>query len=388
MNNPITICSYAICGDEPVSFVKRWLKCVKPSDFIVVLCTKPDSAAADYLTSLRQANLFVYAQDFIPWRFDTARNQSLRLAELTGADLYFCSDIDECVIPDFYTDCKKAVEGHPQVMRVWYKFASKVSKQTSKYTGEVDTWFWNNKVHQKGWTWEYPVHETLVCPPGLYKESVFLDENKIYLYHLPDNRPRTSYLPLLELRVEENKDDVYSLFYLMREYSFYRNYDRVLEVGTHLFNVLSKNTDSDMKAITCLYLGRYSWYKGLKYAACGYLKESLNYNPRMKDAHIRLAQYLAYIGDPKSAREVLDAMHNVEKFDLGDWRLDQYLYKPWKELQILADIYCWEGDLEKSKEYIEKARSNIKDTSTELQASWENFYNDEQFILNKYKELK
>jgi tetratricopeptide (TPR) repeat protein len=105
------------------------------------------------------------------------------------------------------------------------------------------TWSWQedgspglqyggDKIHtRKDYVWRHPVHEVLRSTKPEVQGWCGLE-----IHHFPDNtKSRSSYLPLLELSVEEDPDDDRNAFYFARELFFYQQWDRAaVEFKRHL----------------------------------------------------------------------------------------------------------------------------------------------------------
>lgn len=388
----VKICCYAIAANEPEEFIDRWLASMSGADYITVLITKENDANYDYFKKYAEhpqfkGKLFIKQKTIAPWRFDTARNESMKLIP-SDTDVCICTDIDEILIESFWDDLRKVVFEHPDYERVFYQYAWSHDNET----GEPKWYFWYDKIHQpKGWKWEYPVHEALTCPDkqelgyyGQYK----LDSNKIYLHHYPDQtKSRGSYLKLLELRAKEYPDDLYGLYYLAREYTFYNNYENALKTSLQLYtNLLKDGIQDDMlmlPSISCFIADMFN-NLNLKKEAEFFYKRALDFDETFRDAYIKLAQLYAY--QPNKFNEcyaTIEEMERKSKF-IADWRINSIMWRPWKKFQILADAACWEGRYQKAKELIEKGLEDIKTEDDKKDAINENFYNDLEFINNKF----
>ncbi|MBQ8234263.1 MAG: glycosyltransferase family 2 protein, partial [Bacilli bacterium] len=84
------ICVYAICKNES-KFINRWLESVKEADYICVLDTGSTDNSVDLL---KENGVIVESKIISPWRFDEARNESIKLIP-TDTDICVCVDIDE-----------------------------------------------------------------------------------------------------------------------------------------------------------------------------------------------------------------------------------------------------------------------------------------------------
>ena len=89
--------------------------------------------------------------------------------------------------------------------------------------------FMLDKIHKyKEFKWTHPVHEVLTHLSNNNYETITLPQ--IQLNHHADNsKPRSSYLPLLELSVKEDPTDDRNMHYLGREYMFYGQYDKAIK---------------------------------------------------------------------------------------------------------------------------------------------------------------
>ena len=392
----VKIACYAISAGEPKEFIDRWLESMKPADYICVLITKEGDPKLYYFNEKQEEypNLTVSQKTIKPWRFDVARNESLKLVP-KDSDALICTDIDETLLPDFWEDYRKCVFEHPNFDRIFYKYAwSHDDNGNPKWT------FWYDKTHQlEGWRWDYPVHEALVCDKKeLYNGCYYLDSNKIYLHHYPDNtKSRGSYLGLLKQRAEEYPNDLYGLYYLAREYSFIRDHEHTLTTAIQLFSRLLKTTqninevrardDMNMLGGVCNMIGDAFYNLGIKEEAEHYYKLSIRYARIVRDGYIKLAQLYAYSNKPQECYKVIDEMHqNVQ--DIEDWRNATYYSKPWKELQIIADAKCWEGKYKEAIELFNRAESTITTADDKQDATYEGFFGDKQFAIDAYEKSK
>ena len=84
------ICVYAIAKNEE-QFVPKWVDSMQEADGIYVL----DTGSTDHTAELlRERGAIVVSETVVPWRFDTARNRSLKLVPEDTA-ICVCTDLDE-----------------------------------------------------------------------------------------------------------------------------------------------------------------------------------------------------------------------------------------------------------------------------------------------------
>lgn len=88
------VCVYAICKNEE-QFVDRWMDSMSEADDVVVLDTGSTDGTVE---RLRARGARVTTEVIVPWRFDAARNRSMRLIP-EEADLCVCTDLDEVFHP-------------------------------------------------------------------------------------------------------------------------------------------------------------------------------------------------------------------------------------------------------------------------------------------------
>lgn len=377
---------YAICADEPEEFIDRWLDSMNGADQIYVLITKKNNHNTTYFQQKAQeerfaGKLIVKEKEIKPWRFDVARNESLKMVDPTKVDALICTDIDEVLIPEFWNEYKKAVFEHPDFERIYYKYAWSVDEDLNPITV-----FWYDKTHQPTThRWQYPVHESLTPKKGTkFAGTYSLPEDKIYLYHLPDqSKSRGSYLDLLELRVQECPEDLYGLFYLSREYSFVQNWKKAIAVGTQLYCSLTKeNDDQLMFPALCAHLGRCYTQLDLQEDAEYWLKKGITSDTTFRDNYICLAQLYAHSNRPMQALQLMDealqkTVHHT------DWRTIEAYWRTWKIYQIIGDAYCWLQEYEHAATFFQMAIEDIKTKADENTAAQEGFYADVAFLQAK-----
>ena len=378
----VKICCYAITAGEPKQFIDRWLESMKPADYICVLVTKEGDPNWYYFNEKKKdyPNLIIQQKTIKPWRFDVARNESMKLIP-SDSNVLICTDIDERLIPEFWDDLRKCVFEHPNFDRIFYRYAwSHDNKGDPKWV------FWYDKITQaKGWYWKYPVHESLHCNREKYnyQGQYYLNKNKIYLHHYPDDsKSRGSYLGLLKLRAEEYQDDLYGLFYLAREYSFIMDWQNALKTAYDLYVRINANPlKDDMKMLpaTLNMLGDFSCRLNQKDDAEYWYRKSIKTEPIYRDGYIKLAQLLAYQPRPQEVYQVLDEMKKNSRY-VEDWRLTTQYWRNWKLNQVIADAKCWEGKYQEATQYMQLAIDDIKTSDDYQDATRENLFVDAKFI--------
>ncbi len=233
---------YAISKNEE-KFVNRWYNSMKEADDIYVL----DTGSTDNTVSLLEENGVHVSKEIItPWRFDVARNHSLNLVP-EDVDLCICTDLDEVFIPGW----RKILEEkwNHKASRISYSYHWKMDENNNPIIS-----FYISKIHKRqDYCWTHPVHEVLTYL-GKQEETQVITE--LTVFHYPDDKKsRSSYLPLLELSVQEDPEDDRNMHYLGREYMYYEKYeDAINTLKKHLH--LKKAVWKDERCASMRFIAR------------------------------------------------------------------------------------------------------------------------------------
>lgn len=286
------ICVYAICKNES-QFVERWLNSMQEADYIVVLDTGSDDDTYEKLVNDKR--VYCCEQKVInPWRFDVARNESMKLIP-EDANILVCTDLDETLDPGWADVLReKWVEG--QHRRAHYKYA-----WSHLENGEPGRIFVYNKIHGKGWKWKYPVHEMLVKEEDnkdfTTEDQVLNLYEEVYLHHYPDQmKSRGSYLPLLELRAQEDKEDWYGLIFLSHEYHYRGFYEKSNEVLTYILTEYADKYNSIEHASCYFFMGDNYRALGKPYDAIGSYLKAINVDSTYREPYLMVAEILNELG--------------------------------------------------------------------------------------------
>lgn len=263
------IAVYAIAKNEE-QFVQRWVDSASDADGLFVL----DTGSSDRTVQIAQAaGVNVVIQEFVPWRFDTARNRSLEMIP-SDYDMCIALDMDEVLVPGWRQHLEQAIADGVTRPRYQYTWSWNGSKPGLVYGGD--------KIHSRhGYMWKHPVHEVLTPCQGFDEVQRWY---ALEIHHFPDNsKSRSQYLPLLELAVSEDPEDDRNSHYLAREYFFAgRMQEAQQEFMRHLG--LSKAVWKPERAQSMRYLYKITQREG-------WLRDAIRTCPDRREAWVDLAQH-------------------------------------------------------------------------------------------------
>ena len=272
------ICVYAICKNEE-QFVDRWMDVVSEADLVVVSDTGSTDGTVE---KLRKRGAIVYKEKISPWRFDTARNLAMdHIPEDT--DICVSNDLDEIFEPGWRKKLEAAWDPSYTRARYWFVWSHNPD-------GTVQKQYPMEKIHRRhGFRWVHPVHEILQYNGTDADKTVWVDG--IILHHHPDlSKPRTQYLPLLELSVQENPQDDRAMFWLGREYVYHGNYEKAIQTLNRHLNLPSAKWDEERSA-SMRFLARSCGALGNKRQELSWLYRALAECPRVREPYLSLVKF-------------------------------------------------------------------------------------------------
>ncbi len=275
------ICVYAICKNEE-KFVDRWMDAVSEADLVVVSDTGSTDGTVE---KLRERGAAVYIDIISPWRFDAARNKAMDHIP-DDVDICVSNDLDEIFEPGWRQ--KLETVWQPQHTRARYMFTWSFNSD-----GTPNKQFTMEKIHRRhGFKWVHPVHEVLQYSGEDPDQTVWVPG--MVLNHYPDNsKPRTQYLPLLELSVQENPNDDRAMFWLGREYMYHGMNDPCIETLKRHLALPSAGWDEE-RCASMRYIARSYQNKGDKLQARLWLYRAVAECPRVREPYLQMAM-LGYL---------------------------------------------------------------------------------------------
>lgn len=268
------ICVYAISKNEE-QFVDRWYEAIKDADAIYVLDTGSTDKTVE---KLKNHNIHVFEHIINPWRFDNARNLSLDLVP-GDADVCICLDLDEVMLPGWRSEIEKIWKKGTTRLRYIYNWS--LDKDNKPKIS-----FYSEKIHcRNNFRWVNPVHEILKYEGE--EKQIYTD--KVIINHYPDqSKSRSSYLPLLELSVQENPHNDRNMHYLGREYMYYGKWNEAID--TLIKHLKLKNaTWKDERCASMRFIARCYKNLGRFDEAEMWLNKAINEAPYLRDPYVEMA---------------------------------------------------------------------------------------------------
>lgn len=356
------IAVYAISKNEE-KFAKRWYESMSEADEIFVLDTGSDDNTVSVLKDLG-ANVLV--KKIEPWRFDVARNESLKMIP-NDFDICVCTDLDEV----FSLGWRERLEN------VWN---DKIDRLRYNYNWSFDEYgrpavnFYIEKIHtRKNFKWTHPVHEVLEYIGN--DDEVLATTDDFTLNHYPDStKSRSSYLPLLELSVKEDPDNDRNMHYLGREYMFYGKWNDCIDTLIKHLN-LKTATWKDERAASMRFIARSYKELGRYDEARMWLDKAINEAPYLRDPYVEraLLEYQLNNWDlvEKFCNKALKIKNHTKSYINEVFSFDHTVY----DLLSISNFYLGDADL--ALFYSNKA--------LEISPSDERLINNNKIILDYLK---
>lgn len=283
---------YAICKDE-AKHVNRWYKSMKEADEIYVLDTGSKDAT---FKKLQKLGVKVKKKIIDPWRFDVARNESLKMVP-NDVDICVCSDLDEV----FISGWRKLLEDNWQddTTRARYTF----NWSLDEFDNPIVSFYYEKAHARNGYKWINPVHEILTYDS---LEEKFVTIPDLVLNHYPDNsKSRSSYLPLLELSVQEDPNNDRSMHYLGREYMFYERWNDAIDtLIKHLY--LESATWKDERSASMRFIARCYIQLNRLNEADMWLDKAIAETPYLRDPYMEKAIFMYSLNEFDSVIELVN----------------------------------------------------------------------------------
>lgn len=348
------VCVYAICKNEE-NFVKRWLNSMSEADLITVLDTGSTDQTVKQLT---EGGAIVTTETITPWRFDVARNKALALVP-DDVDICVCTDLDEVFVPGWRQRLEE--QWTAETKRGRYRFTWSFNEDQSE--GIV---FWIDKIHTRhDFFWAHPVHEVLT--PSNPQNTKIQLLTGIQLNHHPDHtKPRSQYLPLLELSIAECPDDDRNMHYLGREYMYYGLWEKCIEtLKRHL--ALPKATWKDERCASMRFISTAYLNQNNRIEAKNWLYRAIAEAPHLREPYIDLAMLFYTMKDWSGVLFMIESALKIAHRPMS------YINEPksWGVTPYdLASLACYHlGLYERAIAYVEEAIT-LNPFEDRLKSNW------------------
>ena len=217
MNN-YKVCVYAICKNEE-KFVEQWYNSMKEADYIVVL----DTGSTDNTVKLLQEKekTIIQQKEITPWRFDVARNESLKLIP-NDTDICVCADLDEIFQQNWVEKLKENWQSNTDsaYYTIYWNFSENNIPQVIYKQKKI------HKPHEYIWT--HAAHEVLEYIGSQPEQEIYI-KDLIKEHHADINKSRKNYLNLLKIDVEERPNEDRARHYYARELMYCGRYKEAIE---------------------------------------------------------------------------------------------------------------------------------------------------------------
>lgn len=365
------ICVYAICKNE-IKFIESWLASMNEADYIVVLDTGSTDGTYEKLLSDERVTR-VEQKKIEPWRFDVARNESMKLIP-EDADVLVCTDFDEIFDPGWAKQIREnwkvgnTTRGH--YLYAW----------SENSVGEPGLLFKYDKMHTRDYHWIFPVHEVVLPNSGVEEKIIDFDD-KVYLHHHPDpKKSRAFYSELIDKAVEERPNEPHvrilrgrELYGAGKRKEALEDFQAVIDFPDIRYN----RKESYLAALVFMMSIYYEDHEYEKLLECSnsFIKtDSTYFEPYlfMGAAHNDLKNYEVAMEYVETAKE--NAYRHYIWYELP------YTFQGWPQ-EILANAYYGLGEIDKAIELMEEPlRHNPKDPRL--------LYNENQMLKKKIEILK
>ena len=316
---------------------------MKEADEIYVLDT---GSTDNTVESLKSKGIHVEIKKIEPWRFDVARNESLKLVP-SDTDICVCTDLDEVFLPGWRQELEKVWNNNTTRLRYIYNW------NLDENDRPIIS-FYYEKIHKRlGYYWYHPVHEILKYEG----EETFAVTDNIILNHYPDHtKSRSSYLPLLEISVKEDPDDDRNMHYLGREYMYYGRYNEAIDTLIRHLG-LERATWKDERCASMRFIGR--CYKNLKRydEAKMWFEKAIKEAPYLRDPYMEMALLYYVLEDYDEVIHYVNKALNIKKHTKS--YINETFSFDYTPYDLLSIAYYNKGEIKISKVFLEKALSIV-----------------------------
>ena len=367
IHEKVVVSVYGICKNE-IQSVENYINSFGEADYLCILDTGSTDGTWEYLQEAASThpNMIIKQQEINPWRFDTARNESMKLIP-EETTMYFMADLDEVIKEKGWVE-KVRFSWSPVFDRGMYTYNRDVNQEDDTVIRAIKEY----RVHSKSWVrWVNIVHEAIVTNSGrkqFYIETCTpLD---IVVWHYPTKNGRqTNYMELCEADLVEHPEDWVMHLQLAIEYELRQEKDKAVEHYLYLIN--NQNTLQDFEKGRCYYgIGLDLLRDGHIDKAMRFFFEGRLVAPGYADNYLAPAEY--YYNNKKYQKAIDLCESAFQNCGIAPWCgvFDVNSFYPY---WLLAMNYYFLGNKVKALAYmqiasIKSAQDNIAQLSTEIAA--------------------
>lgn len=298
----VTVTVYGICKNE-IKSIKNYIKSFSKADYLCILDTGSTDGTWNYLQRMTfdYPNLIIDQNAIQPFRFDVARNESMKLIPKDTV-LYFMADMDELIKEDNWVEKVKEA-WNPCFNRGVYTYNRGVDKDDNVTKSTVEF-----RIHSKYWiSWVNAVHEGLV---NIFGEKFFPAENvtpiDITVWHYASKPEGFSmYKDLCKIALAEDPENYLMYLQLAIEYESENN----LKDACDIFKkILQEEMPLQLFELArCFYgIGNYYASKDDWSTALHYFAEGRLTHDRYLDNYIGAANIYMEMGRYQEAIEIAE----------------------------------------------------------------------------------
>lgn len=368
-NNNYKISVYTITKNEE-KFVDEWVENMSEADEIVVLDTGSTDKTVE---KLRAKGVKVEVKTISPWRFDVARNESMKLIS-PEMDICISTDLDE----RFEKGWAEQIRNNwtENIDRAKYYYAWSHDDQ-----GRTKIKILYEKIHKNDgtWKWKMPVHEILVSERKPSEINwLILSEQQVMLHHYPDpTKSRGQYIDLMKIGIEEEPNNMLQNYYYGRELFYHRRLEESIKQLKKTVKLSEIQKSKAYIASSYGFIGKAFEILGRLHEAEAYLIRGTEYVKNVREPYIRLMQFyynnkrwysliqtglrtlqitynpLEWYEDDKNYKEVPHDFLSIAFYQIGDY--ENGLYHLEKAIEYFPENKRF---LENRKFFLEKIESN------------------------------
>ncbi len=330
------VCVYAIAKNEEKN-VDQWYNSMKEADEIYVLDTGSTDSTKE---KLREKGVIVKQKIITPWRFDVARNESLKMVP-KDTDIYVCTDIDEAFEPGWREELEKHWEKDATQANYLYIYSR------DKY-GKPRLSFYYDKIHTKNFEWECGIHEVLKYIGKKPRKNVLIP-NITLIHYRDDSKDRSCYKTLLEEAVIERPKDKRTARLMLREYVIYREWENVIKSGEHYLSI-DPDHENFYDSTAYRYIGRaYRYLKDYDNSR-KFLETAVDLASEFREPYIELGWLEKILYNYDKAIELFEKAASIKE----------------KDLKVSNEVFAWDetvyrelAECYKNKGKFKEAHKNI-----------------------------